>query len=210
MKELKMIKKFVVISLADSPRLNGFKESDWGMDFEVFAAVDTRNGRVPDDFNLEVFKQRTKRDPRPGEMGCAVSHYRVIKEFAISSGGLQDLMLVAEDDARPVVDFMEKLTLLLETRQKKEIVLLSEPIFGTTKNLKYYAMSLLSEKLGSGYKMGHYADKIAGTGLYLISREASRKFVAQAEKREGLVGWPMNTIRLLKMPLLFCHIKLLI
>ena len=183
-----MIKKAVVIALSDSTRLAGFMESNWGINFEVFEAVDTRDGSVPDDFNLELFKKRTQRDPRPGEMGCAVSHYHVIKEFVASGGGDQDIMLVAEDDARPVDDFLKKLNNLLKIRQKNEIVLLSEPIFGGTKNLKYYAMSLLSKSLGDGHRVGHYADRIAGTGLYLISREACRKFVSQVEKAGG-VSW---------------------
>ncbi|WP_237212071.1 glycosyltransferase family 25 protein [Rothia nasimurium] len=183
-----MLSKSVVIALSDSPRLEGFQKSNWGVEFSVFDAVDTRDGHIPKDFNIEVYRLRSLRDPHPGEMGCAVSHYRVIKEFAEEVGEDEDLMLVAEDDARPVKGFHIMLEEILQSSQSKEIVLLSEPIFGSLKNLKYYAMSLLSEKIGSDRKMGHYADKIAGTGLYLISRGASKKFVSQVEKAKG-VSW---------------------
>ncbi|MGV3246343.1 glycosyltransferase family 25 protein [Rothia sp. 11254D007CT] len=183
-----MIKKFVVISLADSPRLEGFQKSNWGLEFEVFDAIDTRQGHVPDDFNIDEYRKRTLKDPRPAEVGCAISHYRVIKEFAEQEGEGGDFMLVAEDDARAVAGFSEKLNNILATKGKKDIVVLSEPIFGSMKNLKYYAMSLMAKNLPGGYRMGHYADRLAGAGLYLISRESCIKYVAQVKKAGG-VSW---------------------
>lgn len=184
----KSVAKAVVISLADSPRLEGFQKSNWGVDFEVFDAVDTRQGYVPEDFNVDEYKKRALKDPRPAEIGCAISHYRVIKEFAEEPGNPGDFLLVAEDDARAVDGFLGKLNSVLSAKGKKDIVILSEPIFGSIKNLKYYAMSLTAKILPGGYRMGHYADRLAGAGLYLISRESCVKYVAQVKKAGG-VSW---------------------
>lgn len=183
-----MIKKAVVIALDESPRLEGFQSADWGREFEVFTAVDTRGGEIPAGYDLLGFERRYGQKPRPGEIGCAISHYRVIKEFAQEPGSDDDFLLVAEDDARPVKDFSSRLASVLSTGQKKELVVLSEPIFGSLKNLKYYALSLLAEDVGGGHKMGHYADKVAGAGLYLITRASCKKFISQAEKFDG-VNW---------------------
>lgn len=185
-----MLKKSVVLSLSGSDRREGFFHADWGgLDFEVFDAVDTRGGMVPPEFNYESFVRRYGHDPRPGEMGCAVSHYLILKEFAEESGSLDDLILVAEDDARPIPEFPELLKRILSGGgYVTDLLLLSEPIFGSQKNMKCYAMSIGARRLGAGRRAGHFIDKAAGTGLYLMTRRASRQFV-EATERAGGVSW---------------------
>lgn len=184
-----MIKKAVVISLKDSDRMTGFWASCWGnTQFEIFEAVDTRYGFVPDDYNLADFQRRYNRMPRPGEIGCAMSHYEVIKAFALEEGAPDDLLLVAEDDARATEGFGEILYNIVASKQPKELVILSEPIFGSSKNMKYYALSLAAEKVGRGRRFGNYIDKVAGNGLYLISRSTCQGFIKQVQKAGG-VSW---------------------
>lgn len=190
-----MLKKSVVLSLSGSDRREGFFQANWGdLDFRVFEAVDTRDGSVPPAFNYSEFVRRYGHDPRPGEMGCAVSHYLILKEFAEEPGSPDDLILVAEDDARPVPEFSQLLQRVISKQYVTDLLLLSEPIFGSQKNMKFYAMSLAAYRPGFGRRAGHFIDKVAGTGLYLMTRHASRLFI-EATERAGGVSWVADDYR---------------
>lgn len=182
------ITKAVVIALEDSPRIKGFLASDWGVSFEVFPAVDTRQGDFLESFNAEEFTQRYGRSPRSGEVGCVMSHFSIIEKFAAEEGQDSDLILIAEDDARPTHDFRFSLTQLLDGPASWDLALLSEPIYGSEKTLKYYALSPRARRIGNGHRFGHFYDKIAGAGLYLMSRAACRVYVTNARKMNG-ISW---------------------
>lgn len=188
------ITKAVVIALDDSPRIDGFLASNWGIPFEVFPAVDTRQGDFPPSFDIEVFRERYNREPRNGEVGCVLSHFSIIEEFASSDGADSDLILIAEDDARPTEDFSLTITDILATPPHWDLVLLSEPIYGSEKNLKYYAMSPFSRRVGHEHRLGSFFDKIAGTGLYLMTRASCRKYIANVQTLEG-VSWTADDYR---------------
>lgn len=177
------ITQAVVISLLGSQRFVGFEAADWGgLSFARFEAVDTRDGTVPAGFSVDDFRLRYGVSPRPGEMGCAMSHATVIGQFAQEEGDPEDLLLVAEDDARPVPELLQVLRRVIRVMERRnvDIALLSEPIFGTRRSLKTYALSLLAHSVGHGRRFGHCADKIAGTGLYLITRRACRSYTRVA------------------------------
>ena len=72
----------VVIALPDSTRLSGFRAQPGGEDFEVFDAIDNRSGSVTERFDVERFRDFFQRDPRPGEIGCTLSHMGVMRSFA--------------------------------------------------------------------------------------------------------------------------------
>ena len=87
-----------VIALDDSTRLDAFYSRPGSSRFEVYPAFDGRAGDVPPDFDTAAFRARTGADPLPGEVGCAVSHSRLMREFAGEEGDPDDVMVVAEDD----------------------------------------------------------------------------------------------------------------
>lgn len=113
-----------VIALADSARLDNFRKQPGAKGFTVFNAIDSRDGSVPEGFDPEFFVLRYGRSPLPGEMGCAISHLAVMREFAAWASD-EEILVVAEDDARLSPYFEEDLPVVLRSAAHADVLMLA-------------------------------------------------------------------------------------
>lgn len=181
------ITKRVVIALEDSSRLEGFLTQSGGNEFSLFRAVDNRMGRHSADFDVEEFERFYRRPPRPGEIGCTLSHVSVMRSFAREDGNSEDLMLVAEDDARFSSHLDAALDAILQGQKVTGLVVLGDPYGradardrGVGSSSEHFVqLSALARplRLAGGappFRIGRWAAGLTGAGLYLITREACR------------------------------------
>ena len=188
------LSRAVVISLPGSDRRPGFFAQPLGEIFEVFDAFHGATEDWSPYFDAERFERHYLRRPEPAEIGCAISHAWVIREFAAGSGSDSDLLLVAEDDARFTEDFPVVLRAVMAWRAKNDVMVLGD---GWTRNPRLRVrrqimassqVSLLSRLVRSGrrlYRLGRYAGHGDCAGLYLLTRGGARKFDAYVRDLPG-------------------------
>ncbi|WP_071893903.1 glycosyltransferase family 25 protein [Neomicrococcus aestuarii] len=188
---MQRIVKRIVISLADSPRIQGFLVQDQAKGFQVFDAYDGRKYDGREYFDAQRAFETLGSTPTGPQIGCAISHRLVIEEFADEEGDGQDLLLVAEDDARFITDFSKIVDNSLKKVGSVELLLLAEAWndrdAGVTLSVRRNPsmlmanMSLLARFSGKSkwsfrHRIGHTFGSVWGTGLYLISRRAAKKY----------------------------------
>lgn len=197
------ITRRVVIALNDSPRIPGFLEHDSAASFVIFEAFDGRSGGGEAFFDVAGGEVITQKKLTGGEIGCAISHMKVIREFAEQVGSDEDLMLVAEDDARLVSDFEVTLTRILRRVGHVQCLVLSEAWndvdagswISVRRNPTLWlgSMSFLFRPVGPlsnplAYRVGHVSNYIWGTGLYLISRQSAKSMLRLTDTK-GRSNW---------------------
>lgn len=177
----------VVIALPDSTRLSGFRAQPGGEDFEVFDAIDNRSGSVTERFDVERFRDFFQRDPRPGEIGCTLSHMGVMRSFAEEVGADHDLLLVAEDDARFAEDAEAVVQRIAPYVSTTSLVILADP-YGpggrrdrsvASQSEHFVQLSLLARRLRHPSRLGvvtfgRWGAGLTGTGYYMVTRAAAR------------------------------------
>lgn len=94
-----------VISLEGSSRLPGFMTQPDAAGFEVWDAFDGRTGAGAEWFDDVAYEARVGENNMPGEIGCTISHLRLMEHFGGASGAADDVLLVAEDDVLFAPDF---------------------------------------------------------------------------------------------------------
>lgn len=187
------IVKSVVISLENSRRIKGFWEHNSDQfNFELFDGFDGRVRQGSEYFDKEKAERIFGKPVFGGEVGCAISHLQVIREFAYSDGQDSDLLLVAEDDARLVPDARIVVDRILSKFNNIELLILAEGLGG--KNMGSWVslrrnptnvignMSFKFTPVGSlpnvmAHRVGHVSNALWGAGLYLISRSAAKSYL---------------------------------
>ena len=191
-----------VIALDDSIRLDTFYSRPGSSRFEVYPAFDGRAGDVPPDFDLARFRTRAGTPPLPGEVGCAVSHSRLIREFAGEEGDTDDVMVVAEDDTLLTDDFPAVLDQVLARAPMLGIALLADS-WGAPRGMPQNRrlaipsisphLSWVSTRVGGAdrrsHRLAHYTGNAWGTRLYLITRGAARTYANFLCSQGGAVSW---------------------
>lgn len=205
----------VVIGLEGSERTVGFFRQAEASDFEWFKAIDGRSGYVPDYFDIDGFTARFNRPPYGGEIGCAASHYEVIKSFADGEGDSSDWMIVAEDDARFTSDFSKIWKRCLPKGTSPMLVSFAAGFSLPGKrhlgcmSQKLCSVSLFSKIVGWAgaypYVCGYVYGELWGAGLYAINRVAARNYVALVGKHG--IQWQADSYHLWASP---CDIRVLL
>lgn len=192
------IVRAVVISLPGSDRLPAFMERNGSQFvFEVHDAYDARTGGGDEFFDKARAEQIVQRELKGGEVGCAISHLQVLREFATEPGNDTDLLLVAEDDARLDADAFKVISRARKRLKQIDYLILSEAWggkdMGSWISLKRNPswrlgnMSLRILPLGPvwnplEHRVGHVSNDVWGTGLYLISRSAAKSYVGATDE----------------------------
>ena len=105
--------------------------------------------------------------PTLGELGCYVSHVRVMQAFLDSA---HDFALILEDDVQPGPGLPEVLRQLSEAHACWDMVKLSAIHSGTPQAVA---------DLGHGYRLGVMLSRCTGSSAYLINRRAAQRYVEQ-------------------------------
>ncbi|GGH62948.1 glycosyltransferase family 25 protein [Rothia aerolata] len=190
MKVMRVVK--YVIALKSSSRLKKFQQQEFSNGFSIWDAFNGVEEPVPDFVDLKSFEQGLGRPPLPGEFGYSVSHYLLCKNF-VETGKIDELMLVAEDDAR----FSNKAESVISRVvrwtdwSKVGIVVLASPGLAAGERRfrsipqKAAVMSILSRPVGWNgiypFILGSFDGMAIGTGCYLISFQAAQKYVDLVE-----------------------------
>ena len=203
-----------VIALPDSPRLEDFYAQSARIVslFETFPACDGRveGGAAETSFNWEAFERREGCRPPLTDAACTISHVSVIEGFAREEGAPDDVLLVAEDDARFADGVDEVLEQIVSTATDVDIMVLADSygdlgpfrIFSPPGQL--FQLSALSPRArsisGTTYRFGpHIVGDVWSAGFYLISRRAAQqvtRFVASC----GGPHWRADTYDLWVAP----------
>ncbi|ANU37674.1 glycosyltransferase family 25 protein [Vibrio scophthalmi] len=161
-----------IVSLIDS----SLRNVNRGFDYSFFDAIDNKKIFSNISFNSDKFVERYKRLPTNGEIGCALSHATVLREFGsdVQSGWI----CVLEDDA--IVDSrINEFFNLIDNEEINEatVIILG---YSKTKKANHFVHRLKypfydSHYLGE-YKLGKTIGNLFGTVGYLANRSASIKF----------------------------------
>lgn len=189
------VTKYRVIALPDSDRLTQFFARPGADMFEVFPAVDGRDGMGVEGFNSRRASELYGRETSAPEKAITLSHLGVMREFAQEQGSDDDFLVVAEDDAQLGDDFEEILSRLMETSRGLGIVVLAHPqgIAGSrqaveTNGWKLFVSPLatrLRSSSGRTYRSGHYSGVLWGAVLYVVRRDAARRYAQMADSTGG-------------------------
>lgn len=192
------VKTCRVISLPGRSRLAGFFDQDGSDRFEVFRAVDGYAGEADSTFDYEKFTERTGWHGGPGEAGCAVSHYRLIEEFAHSDDVQDAYLLVMEDDARFHEDFVSVVNSIARDPRDLGIVVLggpdgrlgSWPLTGYAETLGQVSLwgKWFRGTSGAVYRCGHIEGAAYSSAAVLYSRDAAQR-ICNFVERSGGVPW---------------------
>ena len=155
--------------------------------FVRYSAVDNRDNHVTDEeFDVEFFRSRWHRDPRPAEKGCMLSHVKMWRDFVASDA---DWALIAEDDVLLSPDAEAVVNAIITKHPQVQLVNLCDSYANDAGKLnpqvEYIRLSLLSPFVYGKYRMG----KLYGvwplicTGLYLISRSGAELLLKQFEDK---------------------------
>lgn len=179
------MKKYVV-ALKGENRLEYFFNAPGSADFDIFWGIDGRALPTPGEspeFDAVYFEKRKGRLARPGEVGCALSHTYVWRDF-LESG--EEWALVAEDDAliHPSID--EIVSRVIEKSRSIGVVNFADgwstQMGRMNTRTPYPRLSLFSPFIWGRHRLGYCAgDWTACTGLYLISRSAAQKIIEQID-----------------------------
>lgn len=198
-----------VISLPDSPRRTAFEGNGAASTFTFFDAFDARRGGGEQLFDVEAYAREEGRAPLGGEIGCAISHYLVMREFAEGSGAADDLMLVAEDDVVFSTHLEPVLHKVASLMRAGDLALLADP-YGEMdvrdrrkRSERDVQLSLLARPVGgrhpAHFLFGHYEGEPAGAMLYAVSRRAAALYCAFVAQ-QGRIQWAADDYRRWALP----------
>lgn len=198
-----MITKKLVLALRESERLKGFLKQSEVQDFEVFEAYDGRKEGIPDIIDISAYEEVLGRKPSLPEIGCSVSHYLICKKFAESAGNPEDLLLVAEDDARLAPNFYKIVNRVVKlvNWKRSSLVILSDPSLSAgerninSTSQRIGTISLLSKVVAIGrypYILGDVHPTAVGAGTYLINRRATQDYINLVATKNNKISWPAD------------------
>lgn len=188
-----------VIALPDTNRLDTFYSRPGAEGFRVAEAFDGRTGAGTDLFDVDRFVERVGREPLGGEIGCAISHFQVLQDFALTSGRGDDVLIVAEDDALLSTNFEEVLGRVLDRARDLAYVILADP-YGEADRGDFFGYSEYSVRLSAlatpvgppwnpwQFRVGRYTGLAFGAGLYAVTRDAAKKYERFVAER-GSLSW---------------------
>ena len=195
-----------VIALPDSPRLEGFyaQRARIVSLFETFPACDGRKegSEAETSFAWEIFERKAGYRPPLTHAACTISHVSVIEGFAREEGAPDDLLLIAEDDARFADGVDEVLERIVAASRDLDVMVLADS-FGDLGPFRLlspagesFQLSALAPKVrsvsGTSYRFGPALGSVRGAGFYLISRRSARqvtRFVASCGGPHWLADW---------------------
>ncbi|NBO77520.1 MAG: glycosyltransferase family 25 protein [Betaproteobacteria bacterium] len=113
------------------------------------------------------FESRHGMTPSLGELGCYLSHVRLMQDFLASP---HSFALVLEDDVKPTAALPEVLQHLMAAQGRWDMVKLSAIHSGTP---------LAVLPLGQNHRLGVMFSRCTGSSAYVVNRAAAQRYVEQ-------------------------------
>ncbi|NBU48779.1 MAG: glycosyltransferase family 25 protein [Betaproteobacteria bacterium] len=111
------------------------------------------------------FERRHGMTPSLGELGCYLSHVRLMQAFLDTA---HEFALILEDDAQPTAALPEVLRGLMAARGRWDMVKLSAIHSGSPIGVM---------ALGPGHQLGVMFSRCTGSSAYVINRAAAQRYV---------------------------------
>jgi glycosyl transferase family 25 len=141
-----------------------------GMAWSRFSAVEGRQLPAAEQAQLldhPGFERCHGMTPTLGELGCYLSHVRVMQAFLDSP---HDFALILEDDVKPTPGLPEVLRRLTAAPGRWDMVKLSAIHSGTP-------VGVLD--VGQGHRLGVMFSRCTGSSAYVVNRAAAQRYVQQ-------------------------------
>lgn len=146
----------------------GARLDELGLPWTRFPAVEGRSLSPQEQaavMDAQEFGRRHGMTPTAGELGCYLSHVRVLQAF-LASG--HDLALILEDDVQPRAALPAVLQELAACSDGWDMVKLSAIHSGTPQRVR---------DLGHGYALGVMLSRCTGSSAYAVHRAAAQRYV---------------------------------
>jgi len=146
----------------------GARLNTLGVAWTRFSAVEGKQVPAAEQATLldrAGFEQRHGMTPSLGELGCYLSHVRVMEAFL---AGPHDFALILEDDVQPTPALPEVLRSLMAAHGRWDMVKLSAIHSGTP-------VGVLD--LGQGHRLGVMFSRCTGSSAYAVNRAAAQRYV---------------------------------
>ena len=188
----------VVLSLPGSPRRKSFQQRTGWPASIFFDAVKPDEEDLARRWDAAAFYARNGRDAKSGEIGCALSHARIIRDYAASSADSDGYLLVLEDDAVLCPEFDAALNRIVNAGVNADFILLGT-VWGkigeasTNSTVTNVPISWLAHRvkpflpLTKTFRIGLMRpNNFTGTLGYLVTKTAAQRY---AEVIPETVHW---------------------
>ena len=163
--------KCFVVSLKNSDRRKDFDHRFKIFNYQFFDAI---TECTSNQFNSAIAKSIYGRCLRKGEIGCSLSHFNIIRDFALNSK--ENWLLIMEDDAVPESQFIH----FINEFENKHVTTNAEILLGHSKtSRKHIFVQRLKQPLRNykninGISFGENKNvTLCGTVAYLINKQAA-------------------------------------
>ncbi|TPV62108.1 glycosyltransferase family 25 protein [Aestuariibacter sp. GS-14] len=150
-----------------------------GIQYSFFDGIDNKNRKSEFKFNLEKFEAKYGRYPTNGEIGCALSHFEIIKSTSKNSRNV----IIMEDDAIVSPMFKEKYLEFINHEFERPVILIFGYVKLSPKNVWLYKLKWpkFNKIKLSGLKFGNSNHSGCGAVAYLVSDKACQLISNQYE-----------------------------
>ena len=145
----------------------GARLDELGLPWTRFSAVEGKLVPVGEQAALldrAGFERRHGMTPSLGELGCYLSHVRVMQAFL---AGPHEFALILEDDVRPAAALPEVLQRLVAAGERWDMVKLSAIHSGSPVGVL---------PVGQGHQLGVMFSRCTGSSAYLVNRAAAQRY----------------------------------
>lgn len=146
----------------------GARLDELGVAWTRFSAVEGRLLPAHEQERLmdrEAFGRLHGMTPTLGELGCYLSHVRVMEAFLASP---HEFALILEDDVKPTAALPEVLERLMAAHERWDMVKLSAIHSGSP-------VGVLD--VGQGHQLGVMFSRCTGSSAYMVNRAAAQRYV---------------------------------
>ena len=146
----------------------GARLDELGMPWTRFSAVEGKLVPAAEQAALldrPGFERRHGMTPSLGELGCYLSHVRLMEAFLASP---HEFALILEDDVRPTAALPEVLQALMAARERWDMVKLSAIHSGSPVGVL---------EVGRGHRLGVMFSRCTGSSAYVVNRVAAQRYL---------------------------------
>lgn len=163
--------------------------NDKKIPFKFINAVDLRNtdsDSLTSIYSSKLAKKRLNRELGKGEIGCAISHINIYKDFLTSD---KEWALIIEDDALLHRLTLKKLREMCLLPSNIDAIILGYSKVSHEEEAKlYWIYPIKGTYLVSGHKVGTpFKQTACGTVAYLIHRNGAKKLLKKFKSHSQLI-----------------------
>ncbi len=141
-----------------------------GIEFSFFDGIDNVNRKSKFQFNQDKFKDKYGRHPTNGEVGCALSHFEIIKGVSKSRRNV----IIMEDDAIVSSAFKDKYQEFINLEFERPVIVIFGYVKLSPQNVWLYKLKWpkFNKVKLNGLTFGNSNHSGCGAVSYMVSNDA--------------------------------------